>query len=301
MKSEINRQEKRDGEATNSTPCLYLIGTPIGNLEDITIRAKRLLGEIEVIFAEDTRKTKALLSHIGASNRRVFRYSDHDRTSGEQAILRELRDGNDVGFVTDAGMPAISDPGSQLADLVIRNGFKIDVAPGPSAESMAVALSGVVNGPYMFVGFMPLAKDRFEAVFSSAANSGCSVVAYVAPHDLQRTLKILGDVIGELSRVVLCREMTKLFQSRIDLSVKELLEHERVLSPKGEYVLVVPSTSNQPRQIEEDHAIEIIKVVRDVTLSRSEKARRLTKLASISRSVAYGLLGDDGGGRSSEN
>ncbi len=284
MKSGFNDQ--------NEMGVLYLVGTPIGNLEDITYRAKRVLGEVDTIFAEDTRKSRVLLSHLEIFNKAVVRYSEHDRAKSTQEVLNQLILGRQVALVTDAGMPSISDPGSHLVRAAVSGGHRVVVVPGPTAESAAVALAGVVDGPYLFVGFVRSARKWLKEQLSAAATANAALVGYLSPHDVAKVLFSLTELIGDEASVVLCREMTKLYEERIEGSLSELLENRRVVTPKGEYVLIIPSSS-LPRGEEVDHSLltQVIELCLDGDSTRSDRAKRIASLTGLARSQVYEALG----------
>ena len=273
---------------------LFLVGTPIGNLEDISPRSRRVLTEVEVIFAEDTRKTRVLLSHLEIFSKQLNRYSESDRVKATDWVISFLARGANVALVTDAGMPSISDPGSHLVRACVEAGFKVVVVPGPTAESAAVALSGAVEGPYLFCGFMRPVRRWLETYAASAADVAAALVGYVAPHDVAKVLIHLGDVIGEQANVVVCREMTKVFEERIEGPIDQLLLHRRIEDPKGEYVIVVPASSlvaavSAPGS---DLIFAVIASCLDRHATRSDRARTIASLTGVPRSEIYESLGD---------
>ena len=215
-------------------PTLYIVGTPIGNLEDLTPRAARVLAEVSLVAAEDTRVTRRLLSHLGIRPRTTsfHRHNWRDKLEGWLAEL----DHGDVALVTDAGMPGISDPGSELVAAAAQAGFKVEVVPGPSAVTAALALSGFPGDAFLFLGFLPRRKKDRQARLREAVASAVPLVLFEAPHRLRATLADLDTVFDDRPLAV-CRELTKLHEEVFRGTAAQALEHFD--SPRGEVVLVV--------------------------------------------------------------
>ena len=220
-------------------PTLYIVGTPIGNLGDLTPRAARILGEVSLVAAEDTRVSRRLLSHLGIRPRTTS-FHQHNWRDKLDGVLAELARG-DVALVTDAGMPGVSDPGSELVAAAAQAGFKVEVVPGPSAVTAALALSGFPGGGFLFLGFLPRRKKERQASLREASSSAVPLVLFEAPHRLRVTLADLNTVLGDRPLAV-CREMTKLHEEVFRGTAAQALEHFD--SPRGEVVVVV-----QGRQI----------------------------------------------------
>jgi 16S rRNA (cytidine1402-2'-O)-methyltransferase len=220
-----------------STGTLYLVGTPIGNLEDLTRRAERVLAEADIIAAEDTRRTLRLLNHLNIT-KPIWSYHEHNsRTAGEK-ILNELMQGRSVALVSDAGMPVVSDPGAELVREARTRGVTVTVIPGPCAVSSALALSGMDGSRFLFEGFLPReGKDRRLAL-EALKSERRTIVFYEAPHRIRKTLKDLHDALGD-REAALCNDITKFYErvDRLTLSGLQTLFAET--DPKGEYVLVV--------------------------------------------------------------
>jgi len=215
-------------------PTLYIVGTPIGNLEDLTPRAARILSEVALVAAEDTRVTRRLLSHLGIRPRTTS-FHQHNWREKLDSVLAELGEG-DVALVTDAGMPGISDPGSELVEAASNAGFKVEVVPGASAVTAALALSGFAGDAFSFLGFLPRRrKDRQLSLRASLA-SAVPLVIFEAPHRLRATLADIDAVFAERPLAV-CRELTKLYEEVFRGTAAEALEH--FSSPRGEVVIVI--------------------------------------------------------------
>ena len=213
---------------------LYIVGTPIGNLEDLTPRAARILGEVSLVAAEDTRVSRRLLSHLGIRPR-ITSFHRHNWRGKLDQVLAELAQG-DVALVTDAGMPGISDPGGELVSAAAQAGFKVEVVPGPSAVTSALALSGFPGDGFLFLGFLPRSKKERQGSLREASSSAVPLVLFEAPHRLRATLADLDTVLGDRPLAV-CRELTKLHEEVFRGTAAQALEHFD--SPRGEVVVVV--------------------------------------------------------------
>ena len=215
-------------------PNLYIVGTPIGNLEDLTPRAARILSEVALVAAEDTRVTRRLLSHLGIRPKTTS-FHQHNWREKLDSVLAELAEG-DVALVTDAGMPGISDPGSELVVAASNAGFKVEVVPGPSAVMAALALSGFAGDAFSFLGFLPRRKKDRQLSLRGSLASAVPLVIFEAPHRLRATLADMDAVFGDRALAV-CRELTKLHEEIFRGTGAEALEHFD--SPRGEVVIVI--------------------------------------------------------------
>ncbi len=216
---------------------LYVVGTPIGNLEDITLRASRILAEVDLVAAEDTRRSLQLLNHLGCPKTLVS-YHEHNRREAGEMLLRRLQDGAQVALVTDAGMPCISDPGWELVDAVRLAGIAVEMVPGPTAMATAVAASGMDSARFTFEGFIPRkGRERRERLDAVAARSEMTVL-YEAPHRLERLLQELRERCPERP-MALCKDLTKRFETVERGSVETLLHNLQDREILGEYVLVL--------------------------------------------------------------
>ena len=213
---------------------LYIVGTPIGNLEDLTPRAARILSEVALVAAEDTRVTRRLLSHLGIRPKTTS-FHQHNWREKLDSVLAELAEG-DVALVTDAGMPGISDPGSELVVAASNAGFKVEVVPGPSAVTAALALSGFAGDAFSFLGFLPRRKKDRQLSLRGSLASAVPLVIFEAPHRLRATLADMDAVFGDRALAV-CRELTKLHEEVFRGTAAEALEHFD--SPRGEVVIVI--------------------------------------------------------------
>ena len=225
--------------------CLYLVATPIGNLGDISPRALEMLATADFIAAEDTRVTRRLLMHFGIDKPVVSYYEFNKERSGE-AILARLLAGESCALVSDAGTPAISDPGEPLVRLCGENGIPVTSVPGPCAAICALTLSGLDTSRFMFEGFLPTEKRKLEERLSLLACHTCTFILYEAPHRLLRTLEALAHCLGEERRIAVCRELTKLHEEVLRTTLAGALAHFTQNAPRGEFVLVLEG--GVPRQ-----------------------------------------------------
>jgi len=219
------------------TGVLYLCATPIGNLEDITLRVLRVLREVALIAAEDTRQTRKLLNHYKI-NTPLTSYHRHSATAKEDRLLAELLAGRDVALVSDAGMPGISDPGEQLVVRVVEEGIRVVPVPGPSAVTTALVVSGLPTNRFVFEGFLPRQGKARRQRLADLAKESRTMVFYEAPHRLLATLTDLHALMGN-RQVAVVREVTKLHEEVLRCSLAEAAAHFTAQAPRGELTLVV--------------------------------------------------------------
>lgn len=237
---------------------LYLIGTPIGNLEDITLRQLRMLEEVDFICAEDTRVTLKLLNRYEIKKQLVS-FHEHSSHADAMRIIERLQNGENCGIVTDAGMPCISDPGEVLVKLCAENSIDVKVVPGPSAVVSAVALAGLSGGRFTFEGFLPVPKKERSERLEMLKGETADMVFYEAPHKLKNTLSDLKSAFGE-RKIALCRELTKVHEEVIRTTVGGAIDYYSANEPKGEYVLVVGGADNSGgEEITLEQAVEQVK------------------------------------------
>ncbi len=230
---------------------LYLCATPIGNLEDVTLRLLRILGEVSLIACEDTRHSAKLLNHYEIK-KPLLSYHEHNKMKAGERILDHLREKGDVALLTDAGMPAISDPGFELVQRCREEGIPYTVLPGPSASLTALVLSGIAGDRFCFEGFLPRSgKDRRDRL-AVLAEEERTCILYEAPHRLLETLDDLADAIGDRS-VAVCRELTKQYEEVRRGSAAEHAAYFREQAPRGEFVLILAGA--EPIQPSLDAAI----------------------------------------------
>lgn len=216
---------------------LFLVSTPIGNLEDITLRALRVLREADIIAAEDTRQTLKLLNHFEIKKPLVS-YYEHNKTLKGNYLISLLNEGKNIALVSDAGTPGISDPGEDLVKLAIENDIKVTAIPGPVAAITGLIMSGMPTGRFAFEGFITVNKRSRKERIQSLKNEVRTIVLYEAPHKLLYTLKDLYEILGE-RKIVLARELTKRFEETIRCTLSEAIEFYEKTPPKGEFVLIL--------------------------------------------------------------
>ncbi|KPK87038.1 MAG: 16S rRNA methyltransferase [Bacteroides sp. SM23_62_1] len=216
---------------------LYLVPTPVGNLEDITYRAVRILNEVDIILAEDTRKTAILLKKylITKKLRSYHKFNEHKAT---EKVLQLLLDGTKVALVSNAGTPGISDPGYLLVRECMKKNIDIEVLPGPTALIPALVISGIPCDRFVFEGFLPVKKGRNKRL-SELSNETRTMVIYESPHRIRKTLSELSEILGEPRKAAVIRELTKIHEEIIHGTLGSLLEQLNNIIPKGEIVLVV--------------------------------------------------------------
>lgn len=268
---------------------LFLVATPVGNLEDITLRALRTLREVRLIAAEDTRTTRKLLSHYDIHTP-VTSYNDDNRARKTPYILQRLNEG-DVALVSEAGTPGISDPGQELVAAANAAGAQVVPVPGPSALTAAMAVSGIAGRGFTFLGFPPRQASRRRRLFRSFRDREEALVLFEAPHRLVETFADLRSALGD-RRIIVCRELTKLHEGVFRGRISEA--QERFQEPRGEFTLVVapPEEGQVPEQgdrQDETGIIEEMRRLRDEGRSAQETMRLLSERHSVSRRRLYRL------------
>lgn len=267
---------------------LYLVGTPIGNLGDISRRCREVLEAVDFIAAEDTRVTLKLLSHLELRKSLVSYYAHNSRGSGEK-ILERLLAGESCALVTDAGMPAISDPGEDLVRLCARAGVEVRAVPGPCAAVTALALSGLSTQRFTFEGFLSVTRKNRMAHLESLRGEKRTMVFYEAPHKLVSTLEDLTACFGEERPAALCRELTKLHEEVYRTSLGQALEHYRQNQPRGEFVLVVAGAPEENGEPDEASALERVRELREGGASLRDAVRQAAQETGMNKNALYKL------------
>ena len=269
---------------------LYLVGTPIGNLSDVSPRAREILSSVSLIAAEDTRVTGKLLSLLGIENQ-LFSYHEHNKKEKGEKLLSRLLDGEDIALVSDAGMPAISDPGEDLVALCKDHDVPVSVVPGPCALISALAISGLPTARFSFEGFLSTAKNARAEHLASLKEDERTLIFYEAPHKLVRTLQDLYEKLGD-RRISLVRELTKLHEEviRTTLSQAVLLYNEEK-KPRGEYVLVLEGAAPKAPCSEEE-GLELALALRKEGMSLMSAAKEAAGRTGGSKNRIYKQLLD---------
>lgn len=267
---------------------LYVVGTPIGNLEDITFRAVRILQTVDIIAAEDTRHTGKLLQHFQVKTPQVS-YHEHNRTSRIPELLEHLVNNKAIALVSDAGMPGISDPGYELVKACIEAGITVVPIPGASAAITALSAAGLPTDRFVFEGFLPAKSQHRQEHLESLQTESRTLVFYESPHRLRDTLQDLAEVWGSDRQIVLGRELTKLYEEFWRGTIAEAIAHYNQREPQGEYTLVVAGIpASQPQLTEEELKAELKQLISQ-GISRSQASRQLAKFTSLPRRQLYQL------------
>jgi 16S rRNA (cytidine1402-2'-O)-methyltransferase len=268
---------------------LYLVATPIGNLEDITLRAIRTLKEVELIACEDTRQTQKLLSHYGIE-KRTTSYHEHNELTRSAELIMHLEQGQSIALVTDAGMPGISDPGYRLVALAIRHHIPVVPIPGPTAFLAALVASGLPTDSFRFSGFLPEKSGKRRKLLESVKDSPRTQIFYEAPHRLIESLEDVVATLGPNRHVVIAREVTKIYEEFIRGQAGDVLESMKLRDEiRGEITLLIGK--------EEDHGTPVLEQknvrtrIRDLMqsegLDEKEAMKRLAKEMGVSKSEVY--------------
>ena len=265
-------------------PVLYIVSTPIGNLEDITLRALRVLREVGMIAAEDTRVTRKLLSHYDIHSR-LTSFNEHNQSARLPELLTILQD-NDVALVCDAGTPGVNDPGRALVQSASEKGIEVVVIPGASAVTSAVAVSGLVEEAFFYLGFLPRKKGERKALLASLALENRPTISFESPWRLQQSLKDILETIGD-RRIAVCREMTKLHEEVFRGTVSEAIEHFE--QPRGEFTLVIEgkATGKQDDTDAEELALSLLDGLRVQGAGARHAVEHVTAVTGLSRRQVY--------------
>ena len=268
---------------------LYLVPTPIGNLGDISARMADTLAEVDFIAAEDTRVSLKLLNHLGLKKPMVSYYR-HNTEAGGQAVLARLLAGESCALVTDAGTPAVSDPGEELVALCAGAGVDVVAIPGPCALITALSVSGLPTGRFTFEGFLPMNKKNRRAHLDSLRREKRTMIFYEAPHKLTATLEDLKEYFGGERRLTLCRELTKLHEEVRRTTVGEAAEWYAANPPRGEFVLVLEGDAGQEEKAYTlDDGLARIAELREGGASLRDAVRQTAREYSLSRNELYDL------------
>ena len=219
---------------------IYFVGTPIGNLNDITIRAIQILSEVDLILAEDTRNTKKLLNKYKI-NTKLLSYHEHNKNKRLPEILEVLNNGN-IALVSDAGTPSIHDPGTLLVNEILETEHKVTPIPGPSSITTALSVSGLDSEHFTFFGFLPHQKTKREKIISKLSSIENTTVFFETPHRLESTLDLLQKLLNPQRKIVVCRELTKIYEEIVKTTISQV--KSKFPNPKGEFTIVIEGKSN---------------------------------------------------------
>lgn len=264
---------------------LYVVGTPIGNLEDMSVRAVKTLQEVDFIAAEDTRVTLKLLNHFEIKKPMVSYHEHNAREKGGEIITR-LLSGQTCAIVTDAGMPCISDPGEDLVRLCAENGIDIVVIPGPSAAISALALSGLSTSKFVFEGFLNPQKNARLERLEELKREKRTIIFYEAPHKLCDTLSAMYQVLGD-RKITLARELTKIYEEVIRTTLSQAVTLYEEKAPKGEFVLVVEGMVEEEQSFTFEQALELIQALVDKGEPLSKAAKDVARQTGFKKGELY--------------
>lgn len=273
---------------------LYLVGTPIGNLADVSERAKKVLSEVDFIAAEDTRNSMRLLSAYGIHAQLVSYFEHNKRASGERIVERLLA-GESCALITDAGMPAISDPGEDIVRLCADANITVSVVPGPSAAVSALALSALSTKRFCFEGFLPVKSGERKKRLSALKAEERTMIFYEAPHKLCRTLADLKETFGSERKISLCRELTKLNEEAIRLTLAEAVKLYEEKEPRGEYVLVLEGAEEAGISVTDFTETELspkeqVELLIENGTPKMDAIKEVAKRLGVPKSEIYGLM-----------
>ena len=266
---------------------LYLVPTPIGNLGDISERCRRTLEEADFIAAEDTRVSLKLLNYLGIKKSLVS-YYEHNKAFKGNVILDRILAGETCALVSDAGSPAISDPGEDLVRLCAENGITVTAIPGPCAVITALSISGLPTGRFCFEGFLSTAKKSRKEHLASLTGETRTMIFYEAPHKLVSTLEDLAEAFGSDRKISLCRELTKLHEEVVRTTLGEAIDKYTENAPKGEFVLVVDGAAPVEKELPTaEDAGEMVKRLMGEGLSRKDAIKQTAKALDLPKNVVY--------------
>lgn len=267
---------------------LYIVGTPIGNLEDMTFRSIQVLQQVDVIAAEDTRHTGMLLKHFQIDTPQIS-YHDHNRHSRLPEMLDRLHQGQSIALVTDAGMPGISDPGYELVKACAEANILVVPIPGASAVITALSASGLPTDRFAFEGFLPAKGEERRDRLAALQSESRTLVLYEAPHRLRQTLTDLAITLGATRQIVLARELTKRYEEFWRGTIAGAIDDYQQREPQGEFTLVVSGSVSEVPILSESALIAELETLLQQGVSRSQASRQLAQQTSLSRRQIYQL------------
>ena len=274
---------------------LYLVATPIGNLEDMTFRAVRILKEVDLIAAEDTRNSIKLLNHFEIDTP-MTSYHEFNKVDKAITLIEKLKEGQNIAVITDAGTPGISDPGEELVKMCYEQGIEVTSVPGPAACITAVTMSGQACRRFAFEAFLPKDKKERRRVLEETRNETRTIIIYEAPHHLIGTLKELRDVLGEERGITLCRELTKKHEEKEKTTIGGALKSYETKEPRGEYVLVIAGKSKaevieEARAAFDEMSIEDhMQMYLDQGMDKKDAMKAVAKDRGVSKRDIYNAL-----------
>jgi len=276
----------------DQTGCLYLVGTPIGNLEDISVRALRILKEADIIAAEDTRNTKKLCNYFEIETP-LTSYHEHNIAVGGEKLLTLLQEGKTIALVSDAGLPCISDPGADIVEKAIAQNFPVVPVPGPNAAISALIASGLTPQPFFFYGFLNRGKKERRQQLEQLKKRQETILLYEAPHRLKDTLKDMEAILGN-RRIVLARELTKKFEEFLRGTIAEAVEWSQTEEIRGEFCIVLEGNHHVEEEDPEEaywHALSIIEhvdyIIQQTDITSKEAIKEVAKQRQLAKRDVY--------------
>lgn len=270
---------------------LYLVPTPIGNLKDITLRALEVLQNVDIIAAEDTRQSLKLLNHFNI-RKTLISYHQHNEQGKSENIINQVREGKNIAIISDAGTPGISDPGSVIVLKCIEQNIEFEVLPGATAITTALVYSGLDTTKFIFRGFLPRENKERKPIIDDLINRSETLIFYEAPHRLLNTLEFLYENVGN-RKISMCRELTKLYEEIIRLTLEEAIEYYKQNAPRGEYVLVIEGKSKEAIDNDEKAKWEMLTVQEhirkymDEGLDKKDAMKKVARDRGIPKSEIY--------------
>ena len=268
---------------------LYLVATPIGNLEDITLRAIKILKSVDVIAAEDTRHSLKLLNHLEI-NKPLVSYHRHNENTKTELLINRLKDGEDMAIITDAGTPGISDPGEEVVKEAINNNIEVIPIPGACALINALIASGLNTKEFAFYGFLPLNKKNRKNVIDNIKKENRTIILYEAPHKLIKTLEDIKKELGNINCVI-AKELTKIHETFIRGSIEKVLEE--IDEPKGEYIILLDMSRNkviEEEAIENKSVEEQYQIYEKQGMSKKEIIKQIAKNKKVNKNEIYQMF-----------
>lgn len=282
-----SRKKENIGKDLIERGKLYIVGTPIGNLKDITIRALEVLENVDIILAEDTRQTLKLLNHYNISSK-LLSYHKFNEKEKLKEIVDLLKEGNSMALVSDAGMPILSDPGQPLVMMLVEENINIEVVPGPTALTTAIAYSNISTETFVFEGFLPMNSRRRKERLNMISMEQRTMIFYEAPHKLLNTLKDLYDILGN-RKICLVRELTKIYEEKKYTTLEELICHVEQNGIKGEIVFILEGNANKEKNSDKDNKsnLDLVKEYILLGLSKNDAIKKVAKEKGLSKNEVY--------------
>jgi len=267
------------------TGTLYIVSTPIGNLEDITLRALKVLGSVRIIAAEDTRHTQKLLHHYDIHTPQTS-YHDHNKEEKSAVLIAKLKEGHDIALVSDAGTPGISDPGYYLINRAIDENIKITPIPGPTASIAALSISGLPTDAFVFEGFLPAKKAARQKKLKEISSERRTIIMFDTPRRVSSSLEDISEILGD-RRIVLTRELTKMFEEVIRDRVTSIMEKIKGRSLKGEITIIIEGAHGEIIADTEDLKSYLEKLMKKEGLTLKDAVSKASKDLNLSKSKVY--------------